>query len=179
MQITTLELDRLNFYRACELHGGRVLGQLARRARDTDLVLMLRRHSAAEFARAQRWTETILELGGEPQSVSSTYQSRLGRIVGAPASVFQVLALSQVFERRVFRHFTHHARLAGTHPVVRAALEQMIEEEKGHLSWMADWLQVEAERRRVNVHDLLNRFSLADAQVYGELLQEYGFRMAA
>lgn len=179
MQITTMELDRLNFYRACELHGGLVLGQLVRRSRDADLILMLTRHAADELAHAQLWTETIVALGGKPQAVRSTYQARLGRIVGAPASLFQVVALSHVFERRVFRHFTEHASRPDTHPVVRAALERTIEEEKGHLSWMSDWLQVEAERRCVNVRAVLNRFALADARVYGELVTEYGFREAA
>jgi hypothetical protein len=93
--------------------------------------------------------------------------------------VFQVLALTQVFERRVFRHFIQHARMAGTHALVRSALERMIEEEKGHLSWLADWLQVEAERRRIDVHAVLDRFSVADARVYDELIYEYRFRAAA
>ena len=179
MQIGTMELKRLNFYRACELHGGLMLGQLVRRVRDPELIVMLTRHSADEYAHARLWTDTIIELGGEPQPVRATYQSRLGRIVGAPASVFHVLALSHVFERRVFRHFTQHAHLPGTHPTVRAVLERMIEEEKVHLSWMSDWLQVESARRRVNVNDLLSRFALADARVYGELLYEYRFHAIA
>ncbi|HSJ32299.1 MAG TPA: ferritin-like domain-containing protein [Longimicrobiales bacterium] len=179
MQIGTLEIQRLNFYRACELHGGLMLGQLVRRVRDPELIVMLTRHSADEYAHARLWTDTIIELGGEPHPVRATYQSRLGRIVGAPASVFHVLALSQVFERRVFRHFTQHARLPGTHPAVRAVLERMIEEEKVHLSWMSDWLQLESARRRVNVSDLLSRFALADARVYGELIYEYRFQAIA
>ena len=36
---TQRELDLLNFYRASELHGGLILGQIARRARDPRLVL--------------------------------------------------------------------------------------------------------------------------------------------
>ncbi|HEX2167771.1 MAG TPA: ferritin-like domain-containing protein [Longimicrobiales bacterium] len=179
MQISTMELNRLNFYRACELHGGLVLGQLVRRSRDADLILMLTRHAADELTHAQLWTETIVALGGQLQPVESTYQARLGRIVGAPGSLFQVVALSHVIERRVLRHFTEHARLPETHPIVRAALERTIEEEKEHLSCMSDWLQLEAERRCVNVRDVLNRFALADARVYGELINEYGFRTAA
>lgn len=179
MQITMMEMNRLNFYRACENHGGLVLGQLVRRARDPHLIRMLTQHSADEFAHAQLWTETIVALGGEPRPVPATYQRRLGRVVGAPASIFQVLALSRVFERRVHRHFIQHAALPGTHPAVRAVLERIIEEEKGHLTWMSDWLQVEAERRRVNVRAVLDRYSVADARVYGELVYEYRFRTAA
>jgi bacterioferritin (cytochrome b1) len=179
MQITTLELRRLNFYRASELHGGLVLGQLVRRVREPDLILRLTRHSAEEIGHAQLWTETILEVGGEPHPVRATYQTRLADLIGAPASVFQVLALTQVFERRVYRHFTQHARMPGTHPVVRSALERMIEEEKGHLSWVADWLERESERRRVDLRAVLDRFAIVDARVYGELLYEYRFRLAA
>ncbi|HEX6132770.1 MAG TPA: ferritin-like domain-containing protein [Longimicrobiales bacterium] len=179
MQIDSTELSRLNFYRASELHGGLVLGQLVQRVRDPELTLNLTRHSAEEVRHAQLWTETILEVGGEPHPLRDTYQRRLAHIVGAPASVFQVLALTQVFERRVFRHFIQHARIPGTHAAVRGALEQMIEDEKGHLSWVADWLQVEAERRRVDLRSVMDQFAVADARVYGELLYEYGFRIAA
>jgi bacterioferritin (cytochrome b1) len=179
MQITRLELNRLNFYRASQLHGGLVLGQLARRVRDGDLIMNLTRHGAEELEHARIWTETILALGGDLRPIRSTYQARLAHIVGTPASVFQVLALTQVFERRVFRHFIQHARMAGTHELVRSALERMIEKEKGHLSWLADWLQVEAARRRIDVHAVLDRFSVADARVYGELIYEYRFRTAA
>ena len=48
MDITTRELGFLNFYRAYELHGGLILGQLARRARGSALVLDLTRHAAEE-----------------------------------------------------------------------------------------------------------------------------------
>src|SRR5687767_117090 len=166
MEINAIELARLNFYRASELHGGLVLGQLVKRVRDGSLILNLTRHSAEEVMHAQLWTETILAVGGRPAPVRDTYQRRLAGVVGAPASVFQVLALTQVFERRVYRHFIYHARLAGTHPVVRACLERMVEEEKDHLSWVKQWLDEEGARRGVDVHALINSFTRADAAVY-------------
>ena len=179
MDINAVELARLNFYRASELHGGLVLGQLVRRVRDGELMLNLTRHSAEEVKHAQLWTETIIEVGGRPAPVRETYQRRLAMRVGVPSSVFQVLALTQVFERRVYAHFIRHARLQGTHRAVRICLERMIDEEKDHLSWVADWLQNEGERRRINVREILERFAIADSRVYGELLYEYRFRMAA
>lgn len=179
MEITSLELRRLDFYRASELHGGLVLGQLVRRVRDPELVLNLTRHSAEEVAHAQLWTETILAVGGAPSPVRWTYQARLAEVVGAPASVFQVLALTQVFERRVYRHFLEHARFAGTHRVVRATLERMVEEEKHHLSWVKDWLDGEAKRRAIDLRAVLMAYTAADHLVYGELRHEYEFRAAA
>jgi demethoxyubiquinone hydroxylase (CLK1/Coq7/Cat5 family) len=179
MQINMLELSRLNFYRASELHGGLVLGQLVRRVRDPALILNLTRHSAEEVVHAQLWTETILEVGGTPSPVRATYQTRLARAVGAPSSVFQVLALTQVFERSVYNHFIRHARLAGTHAVVRRTLERMVEEEKGHLSWVHEWLKQESARRGIELSRVLDGYTVIDARVYGELLYEYGFMQAA
>ena len=179
MHIDFTELRRLNFYRASELHGGLVLGQLVRRVREPRLILNLTRHSAEEVGHAQLWTETILAVGGKPSPVRATYQRRLAQRVGPLSSVFQVLALTQVFERRVYRHFIHHARLAGTHPAVRATLDRMVEEEKDHLSWVKDWLEEEAQSRGVLLKPVLDRYAIADAHVYDELLHEYGFRSAA
>ena len=179
MQISNIELDRLNFYRASELHGGLVLGQLVTRTRDPWLVEQLTRHSAEEVRHAQIWTETIIDVGGRPSPLRRTYQSQLGDIVGAPASVFQVLALTQVFERRVYRHFLMHDKLPGTHPRVREALHLMIEEEKHHLSWVQEWLEQEAQRRRIDLREQLAQYTRADEQVYSRLVVQYEFSKAA
>ena len=174
-EVDYVEVKRLNFYRASELHGGLVLGQLVRRVRDPRLLLSLTRHSAEEIAHAQLWTETILAVGGRPAPVRATYQQRLAQHVGAVSSVFQILALTQVFERRVYRHFIDHARMPGTHPTVRAMLNRMVEEEKEHLSWVRDWLEEEADSRGVALKSVLRAYAAADRCVYDELLREYDF----
>ena len=179
MQIDAVELARLNFYRASELHGGLVLGQLVPRVRDAALILNLTRHSAEEVHHAQLWTETIIAVGGKPAPLRDTYQRRLATRVGAPSSVFQVLALTQVFERRVYSHFIRHARVPGTHRTVRACLERMVEEEKDHLSWVHDWLCAEGERRQVDVDALMRTYADADSAVYHQLLYEHQFLQAA
>jgi demethoxyubiquinone hydroxylase (CLK1/Coq7/Cat5 family) len=179
MQITTLELDWLNFYRASELHGGLVLGQLVRRVRDPELILCLTRHSAEEVMHAQLWTETILEVGGRPAQVRQTYQHLLAKRVGAPGSVFRVLALTQVFERRVYRHFIDHERRPGTHPVVRQTLRRMVEEEKDHLSWVKEWLDVEGAKRGIDVPHFLSAYEAIDDAVYAQVMAYYRFAEAA
>src|SRR5689334_17982851 len=98
----------LNFYRASELHGGLVLGTMARRARDPQLMLELTRHAAEEIVHAQLWTETLLTLGLCPSPTNDTSQARYAALVGTPVSMIEVLALTQVFERRVYRHFQEH-----------------------------------------------------------------------
>ena len=175
MDITPHELRLLNFYRASELHGGLILGQVARRARHADLAVQLTRHSAEEVMHALLWTETIVGVGGRVRPVRDTYQSRYLRLVGARTALVDVLALTQVFERRVYRHFTEHLRRRGTHPLVRTTLARMLEEERGHLTWVKAWLDGEGEAGRT----LLRRYTELDARVYAQVSDEYGWEEAA
>ena len=179
MDITPRELGFLNFYRASELHGGLVLGQVARRARGSALVLDLTRHSAEEVVHAQLWTETIIAVGGQVRPVRETYQTRYARVVGTPTALVDVLALTQVFERRVYRHFTEHLHRPGTHPRVAATLERMLEEEKGHLRWVKRWLDEQSKVLGNAVAETMARYVEADAIVYAEMTDELGWRVAA
>ena len=86
MEITERELGFLNFYRASELHGGLILGQVARRVRDPVLAVELTRHSAEEVTHSLLWTETIVAVGGRLHVVRETYQARYARLVGAPTA---------------------------------------------------------------------------------------------
>jgi demethoxyubiquinone hydroxylase (CLK1/Coq7/Cat5 family) len=178
MDIDPRELGWLNFYRASELHGGLVLGQLALRVREPRLIDELTRHSAEEVVHARLWTDTILAVGGTPRPVRRTYQARYAELLGGVRSLFQVLALTQVFERRVYRHFTAHERRPGTHPAVRATLARMLEEEKGHLSWVRDWLEEQEARRPGVVQRTLAGYAAVDRQVYDAVVAEYGYRPA-
>ena len=179
MDITPRELAFLNFYRASELHGGLILGQVARRARDITLVMDLTRHSAEEVMHSLLWTETILAVGGRVQPVRETYQARYARYVGTPTALLDVLALTQVFERRVCRHFTEHLRRPGTHPAVRATLARMLEEEKGHLQWVKRWLDGQARVLGDVVSATMRRYTDADVFVYEGIADELGWREAA
>src|SRR5438876_94047 len=101
MTVTNSETGLLNFYRASQLHSGLILGQMVRRTNDARLILSLTRHSAEEVMHAQLWTETIIAIGGRPASVRDTYQTRYAAAMGAPTSVLEVLALTQIFARRL------------------------------------------------------------------------------
>jgi len=99
--------------------------------------------------------------------------------VGPTRSLVDILALTQVFERRVYRHFLDHARIPGTHPVVRRTLLRMVEEEESHLSWVKRWLDAQAETRPDEGLDALTRYAKVDEEVYAELLREFYFDVAA
>jgi demethoxyubiquinone hydroxylase (CLK1/Coq7/Cat5 family) len=168
--VSARELEWLNFYRASELQGGLVLGTLAQRVRDGQLALSLLRHSAEEVEHARLWTETLLAVGGAVRPAPRTYQAGYARELGPPRTIVEVLALTQVFERRVWRHFTRHLRRPGTHPLVRATLQRMLDEERDHLSWVRRWLD-----RRPDADALLRRYAEVDERIYQEYLELYGW----
>jgi demethoxyubiquinone hydroxylase (CLK1/Coq7/Cat5 family) len=173
------EIALLNFYRASELHGGLILGQMVRRARDPELILNLTRHSAEEVMHAQLWTETIIAIGGRPAPVRDTYQTRYAEEVGTPISMLEILALTQVFERRVYRHFMEHLRQPGVNPIVAATLQRMLDEERGHLKWVKRWLDAQAAQRQAEVREVMQRYAAVDERVYASISAEYGWRLAA
>jgi hypothetical protein len=179
MEITPQELVLLNFYRVSELHGGLVLATCVGRARDSDLILALTRHSAEELVHSQLWAETIRAVGGKPFPSRDTYQRRYAAALRPPTSLLEVLVLTQVFERRVYRHFTEHLRRPGTHPVVRVTLTRMIEEEKGHLKWVKRWLDDQRAERADLVRSTMLRCTEVDRRIYDSLVVQFGWRRAA
>jgi bacterioferritin (cytochrome b1) len=179
MDITQTELELLNFYRASELHGGLILGQLVQHVRDPHLILRLTRHSAEEIIHAQLWTETIFAVGGQPWPTRDTYQARYATVIGPPSTMLEVLALTQVFERGVYRHFMLHARRPGTHPAVCATLRRMLHDERDHLSWVKHWLDDQAKTRQELVSRLMRRYAAVDVTVRNKVLREYHWQAAA
>lgn len=179
MEITAQEMKILNFYRASELHGGLLLGRIAARTRDSRLMLELTRHGAEEVEHARLWTETLLQVGARPSPTRDTYQARYAASLGRPTSLLRVLALTQVFERRVYRHFLEHLQRPGTHGAVKVTLRRMIEEEKGHLSWVKRWLDAQAERRGAEVEAVMGEYTRVDQTIYEQLTAEMGWKKAA
>ena len=173
------EIALLNFYRASELHGGLILGQMVRRTRDPELILSLTRHSAEEMMHAQLWTEAIIAIGGRPAPVRETYQTRYAEEVGTPLTMLEILALTQVFERRVYRHFTEHLRQTNLHPAIATTLRRMLDEERGHLTWVKHWLDKQSATRPTEVREVMRRYADADELIYAAMSAEYGWRVAA
>jgi demethoxyubiquinone hydroxylase (CLK1/Coq7/Cat5 family) len=176
MEISPRELALLNFYRASELHGGLVLGRLVEHVRDPELMLRLTAHSAEEVLHAQLWTETIVAVGGRPTPTSDTYQARYAAAIGTPSSIVEVLTLTQVFERSVCRHFVAHLRRPMTHPRIQATLRRMLDDERGHLSWVREWLDRQTGARRAAVPALMHRYAAIDATIHAQLMRDYHWR---
>lgn len=172
MEISENELWILSYYRESELAGALIMGRLARETDEDDLRVHLTEHCAEEAHHAWLWTRTILEVGGAPRRVSETYQSRYYAEIGSPKSVLEVLALTQVFERRVLNHFRAHLRRPDTHPVVAETLKQMIADEAGHIGWVKRRLdRCARDGGAAAVAGTLRRFDEIDRGVYAHLIE--------
>ncbi|HUG39527.1 MAG TPA: ferritin-like domain-containing protein [Longimicrobiales bacterium] len=177
--VSATEMAILNFYRASELRGGLVLATVAERVRDPELFLALTRHGAEEVEHAGLWAETMRDLGGRPWPSRATAQACYAEVVGRPSSLLHVLALTQVFERSVYAHFVERHRDPATHPRIRRTLERMIEDEKGHLSWVRRWLDDQARARPDVLADLMRRYAAADRVVWDRMSRDLGYGRAA
>ena len=167
MEISENDLWILSYYRESELAGGLIMGRLARETDDDDLRVHLTEHCAEEAHHAWLWTETILKVGGTPKRVAETYQTRYYAEIGMPGSLLEILTLTQVFERRVIRHFRAHLKWPNVHPAVVETLHRMIEDEVGHISWVKDRLdRYGAEKGEAVVAETMRRFTEVDERVY-------------
>ena len=167
MEISENDLWILSYYRESELAGGLVMGRLARETDDDDLRVHLTEHCAEEAHHAWLWTQTILKVGGTPKRVAETYQTRYYAEIGMPTSLLEILTLTQVFERRVIRHFRAHLKWPDVHPIVAETLHRMIEDEVGHISWVKDRLdRYAAEKGKAIVAETMRRFTEVDERVY-------------
>ena len=172
LEISENELWLLSYYRESELAGALLMGRLARETDDDDLRVRLTEHCAEEARHAWAWTECILNVGGTPRKVSETYQSRYHAAVGSPNNLLEVLALTQIFERRVVRHFRAHLSWPGTHPEIKRTLQQLIEDEADHIRWVKDRLDdYAAANGEAVVKEMMDRFKRIDEEVYNELKQ--------
>jgi bacterioferritin (cytochrome b1) len=136
---------RLNWYRQSELEGALLLGRMVRAANDSFLVQKLTRHAADEARHAALWADAIAEAGLPTIRIFRSYQSLYGNHGGMPSGMQEVLAFTQIFERRVHKRFTTELHQTHLSAPARKAFEIMIADESGHLEWVLSWLRTQAE----------------------------------
>jgi len=152
---------RFHWYRQSELEGALLLGRMVRLAGDGHLCQQLTRHCADEARHALLWSETIADLGLPHVRIHRSYQSLYLEEGGAPATLVEVLAFTQIFERRVHKQFQSELRGPAMPDRAKRTFRVMIEDEKGHLGWVRDWLEARPESG-----GLLRRYQEIDLAVY-------------
>ncbi|MBI4032543.1 ferritin-like domain-containing protein [Candidatus Berkelbacteria bacterium] len=169
------ELAVLSYYRACELAGSILFGRLALHTTIDDVRVQLTHHCLEEAEHAWLWTKTIEELGHVPQRVTHTYQTEYGKRFGLPKDTLEILCLTQVFERRTLQHFQLHRDAPGTHPLIKATLQKMIDDESGHLGWVRTKLDEYEAKEPKRLRALMAQLTTIDEDVYASLATQYPF----
>ena len=140
---------RLNWYRQSELEGALLLGRMVRAANNSFLVQKLTRHAADEARHAAIWADAIAEAGLPTIRIFRSYQSLYGDHGGIPIGMQEVLAFTQIFERRVHKRFTTELHQSDLPAPARKAFEIMIADESDHLEWVLSWLRMQAASERL------------------------------
>ena len=166
-----LLLLTMNFYRDAELQGARLLLNLHRHLRDPDSQTKLTRHLADETRHAWLWTQCICDLGGAPTAVASGYQRRMGRRIGIPGDVTELLALTVVAENRAIERYRAHASRPDVDRDTTAVLDAVSRDENWHLEWVqAKLTELPSNRGGPRyVRELLERYREVDREVYAGL----------
>jgi len=155
---------KLNWWRQSELEGSLLLGRMVGAVDDRFLTERLTRHCAEEAEHSRIWSDVIAELDLPHVRIFRSYQSFYLRHSGPPCSLLEVLAFTQVFERRVHTRFHEELSDPATPDPARRAYRRMMDDEKDHLDWVATWL-----RQQEKASEWLDRYRQIDRAVFAEL----------
>jgi len=86
--------------------------RLAKSIRNPAIQHDLTKHFADESQHAWYWSECLADLAPKPMRVADAYQSQYFDAIGAPVNLMEVLAITQVFEKRTINHYSRHSKLA-------------------------------------------------------------------
>jgi bacterioferritin (cytochrome b1) len=168
----------LSYYRTSEISGSLFFGRLARTVRDGRMQHDLSKHYADEAQHAWYWTNCITKLDARPLPLDTAYQDRYLDAAGMPANLMEILALTQVFERRVIRQYALHSRAPELQPAIRETLDRIMQDEKWHIQWVRDALSRMAQEYGPEAVDgALKRYLEADADVYRATFSEHAHRV--
>lgn len=168
----------LSFYRTSEISGALFFGELARSLRPSAIQQDMTRHFADEANHARYWTDCMAELGVEPLKLAMAYQNQYLASAGMPANLMEILAITQVFEKRVVSQYALHDKSPNTPDAVRRTIETIMADEQWHIRWIRDALaDMEGEYGARHIRATLQRFTLADREVYRQTALEHGERV--
>ncbi len=179
--MTLSDNDRwlLSYYRGSEINGALFFGRVARTLKGSPLQVDVTHHFADEANHARWWTDCITDLDATPIKLRDSYQDQYLQAIGVPANLMEIMAITQVFEKRVIGQYRHHLRLPGLHPRIRQTIEQIMVDERWHIEYVRDALTAMADRYGAEcIEQTLARVAKADEEIYAKTLAEYGERVA-
>jgi len=173
------ELWIASFYRSSEVSGALFFGRVARTVRGP-LQKDVTHHFADEAAHAAYWTDCIDALDAKAIPMRDAYQDRYMEAVGVPANLMEVMAITQVFEKRVIGQYHEHLRRENVPVPVQDTIKKIMRDERWHVRYVRDALTAMAPRYGADeIAATLARFTAADDEIYAKTRAEYDERIAA
>jgi len=179
MMLSENELWILSFYRTSEISGALFFGKLAKSMKPGDIQRDMTKHFSDEALHSWYWTSCIERLGGHAIKLSEAYQDQYLAAAGMPVNLMEVLAITQVFEKRVVNQYARHSQLPNLQLEVSETLAKIMVDEKWHIEWIHDALKnMEGEYGKELIDSTLKRFWQADQEVYSKTMREHEERIA-
>ena len=168
----------LSFYRTSEISGALFFGELARSLRPSHIQQDMTRHFADEAQHARYWTDCLEKLGVEPLKLPVAYQNQYASAAGIPANIMEILAITQVFEKRVVGQYTLHKKTPNVPDEVIQTIDTIMDDERWHIEWIREALEgMKDEYGAETIKETLRRFTQADREVYASTAQEHSERL--
>lgn len=170
------DLWLMSFYRSSEIAGALFFGRVARTIRGP-LQVDVTHHFADESNHAHYWTQCLDRLDARAIPMRDAYQDRYLEAVGIPASLMEVMAITQVFEKRVIAQYHAHLRQPDILVPVKETIEKIMTDERWHVRYVREALSaMEGQYGAEEIAATLQRFTNADEEVFRDVLAEYGER---
>jgi bacterioferritin (cytochrome b1) len=179
MSLSENDLWLLSYYRSSEINGALFFGRVARTLKAGKLQAEVTHHFADEANHARYWTDCVTDLDAAPIKLRESYQDQYLQTIGVPANLMEVMAITQVFEKRVIGQYRQHLRVPDLHPRVRQTIEKIMLDERWHIEYVREALrEMEETYGAEHIAETVARFTAADEEVYAKTLAEYGDRIA-
>lgn len=178
MSLTENDQWLLSYYRSSEINGALFFGRIARTVGAGKLQAEVTHHFSDEANHASYWTDCINDLDASPLKLRESYQDQYLQAIGMPANLMEVMAITQVFEKRVIAQYRQHLRAPGLHPRIRRTIEKIMIDERWHVQYVRDALSnMESRYGADRIAATTARFTEADKEIYAKTLAEYGERI--
>jgi hypothetical protein len=173
MPLTERERWLLNFYRNSELHGALLMGRLARTVSDDELLVEMTAHCATEARHAAMLSRTIASAGAHLDPAIPPIQEHYSKEGGVPATLLEILVLSETLERRVRASYRRHLAHESPHPAAAETLGSIVAEmEAKHGAEHAGWIELALDRLdRAEVDAAREKWRAVDERVAARLQQ--------
>ena len=169
----------LSFYRQSEITGALFFGRLAQYLPYNELRNEITHHFADEAQHARYWTKCITDLGENPIRLNDSYQDKYFDAIGVPTNIMEILAITQIFEKRVIDQYNRHLRTENINPIVAETFKKIMADEAWHVKWVSDALKDMAPKFGQEMIDkTIARYKKADEEIYGNFLKEHEERVS-